>query len=137
MFIFLPAGHAFAGDVGDVEIHGFISQGYLWTTDNNYLADTEKGSFEFNELGINFSTWLSADLRAGIQLFARDLGTIGNDEITIDWAYADYHWRDWLGLRPERSRSLTASTMKSVTSICCAPVFCCRIRFTRKSSGTP
>jgi len=99
IFMILLASNVHAGDVGDVAIHGFLSQGYIVSTDNNYLTNTEKGSFEFNEVGINFSTWLTSDLRAGIQLFARDLGDLGNDEITIDWAYADYHWRDWLGLR--------------------------------------
>ena len=98
-FMMLLAGNVNAADVGDVAIHGFLSQGYMVSTDNNFLTNTEKGSFEFNEVGINFSTWLTSDLRAGIQLFARDLGDVGNDEITIDWAYADYHWRDWLGLR--------------------------------------
>ncbi len=34
-----------------------------------------------------------------MQLFARDLGDIGNDEIQLDWAYADYFWIKWLSLR--------------------------------------
>ncbi len=99
IFILLLAGNVHGSEFGGVAIHGFLSQGYLASTENNYLAETNKGSFEFNEMGINFSTWLTSDLRAGIQLFARDLGDVGNDEIVVDWAYADYHWRDWLGLR--------------------------------------
>ncbi|MCP5046184.1 MAG: hypothetical protein GY940_03370, partial [bacterium] len=54
---------------------------------------------QFNELGINFSTDINDKLRIGIQLAARDLGDTGNDKVMIDWAYADYRWRDWLGLR--------------------------------------
>ncbi|MDY6839866.1 MAG: hypothetical protein SWH78_18050, partial [Thermodesulfobacteriota bacterium] len=78
----------------------FISQGYLQSDDNNYLAnDTEDGTFQFNEFGINFATQLTDDLRLGLQLFARDLGDVGNDEIELDWAFADYRWRDWAGLR--------------------------------------
>ncbi|MDY6839807.1 MAG: porin [Thermodesulfobacteriota bacterium] len=92
------------GDVSDVldsvDIHGFISQGYLQSDDNNYLAnDTEDGTFQFNEFGINFATQLTDELRLGLQLFARDLGDLGNDEIELDWAFADYRWRDWAGLR--------------------------------------
>ncbi len=83
----------------NVEIHGFISQGYIKTADNNYLAETEKGSFEFNELGINFGTELSPRLRMGMQLFAQDIGDIGNDKISLDWAYADYYFNNYLGIR--------------------------------------
>ena len=84
---------------GSVDIHGFISQGYLKTNHNNYLAQTEEGSFEFNELGLNFGTDLTDKLRIGMQFFARDLGSEGNDELLLDWAFADYRWRDALGFR--------------------------------------
>ncbi len=81
------------------EIHGFISQGYLKSDNNNYLAETEEGTFEFNEMGLNFGTWVGTDLRIGMQFFARDLGKEGNDKIVLDWAIADYRWKEWLGLR--------------------------------------
>ena len=92
-------GNQFAGDVFKIDIHGYISQGFLMSNRNNFLAKTESGSFQFNELGINFSTDVSNKIRAGIQFAARDLGDTGNDRILIDWAYADFHWQDWLGLR--------------------------------------
>jgi hypothetical protein len=82
-----------------VDIHGYISQGYMISNRNNFLTDSEKGSFQFNELGINFSTGLTNKLRLGIQFAARDLGDTGNDKVLIDWAYADFSWRDWLGIR--------------------------------------
>ncbi len=50
-------------------------------------------------MGLNFSADLGPKLIVGIQFFARDLGDIGNDEITLDWGYADYRWNKWLGLR--------------------------------------
>ena len=87
------------GFAESVAIHGFITQGYLKTDKNNYLADTEKGSFEINEMGINFNTYLNDDTKIGIQFFARDLGDLGNDKVTVDWAYADRQLREWLGLR--------------------------------------
>jgi hypothetical protein len=83
-----------------VEIHGFISQGFLRSDRNNYLsANTEKGSFEFNEIGINFIKELNDRLRVGVQFFSRDMGRIGNNQIEVDWAYGDYRWKDWLGIR--------------------------------------
>lgn len=93
----LPAA-GFSPD--DVNIHGFISQGYLFSDENNFLtADTSDGSFQFNELGINFSADLAERLRVGVQLFSRDQGAIGNNDVVVDWAYGDYRWRDWLGVR--------------------------------------
>ncbi len=82
-----------------VSIHGVISQGYLKSDCNNFIAETEDGTFQFNEAGINFSADLSEKLHLGIQFFARDMGDISNDKITIDWAFADYRWHDWLGFR--------------------------------------
>ena len=82
-----------------VDIHGFISQGYMKSSRNNYFADTQDGNFEFNEVGINFSANLTEKLRLGTQLFAGDLGDMGNNDVILDWAYGDYRWQDWLGFR--------------------------------------
>lgn len=82
-----------------LEIHGFISQGFLKSGENNVAAGSKEGTFQFNEFGINFSTDLTDRLRAGMQFLSRDLGDIGNNEVIIDWAYADYRWKDWLGFR--------------------------------------
>lgn len=84
---------------GGIAIHGFISQGYLWTSDNNFVADTEDGTFEFNEFGINFNKNLSDNLKLGIQFLSRDFGDAGNNEVKVDWAYADYRWKNWLGFQ--------------------------------------
>ncbi|MEY2934403.1 MAG: hypothetical protein RL033_5152 [Pseudomonadota bacterium] len=88
------------------EIHGFVSQGYIRSVSNNYLTrtDSSRGSFEFAELGINFTQPLSDNLRAGIQLFSRDLGALGNYSIKADWFYLDFRWADWLGVRAGRTK---------------------------------
>lgn len=87
-----------------LEVHGFVSQGFLKTTQNNYLGHSERGSFEFTEVGVNFTKGLSDDLRVGMQLFTRDLGRIGNYTPTFDWFYLDYRFEDWLGLRLGRTK---------------------------------
>jgi hypothetical protein len=103
VFSFLILGniHAMETDVlGGLDVHGFVSQGFLKSTEYNYLAhDSKDGSFQFNEMAISFSKQATDKLRLGIQLFARDLGDVANDKITVDWAYGDYRWKDWLGLR--------------------------------------
>jgi hypothetical protein len=91
---------AAAYEGSDVDIHGFISQGFIYSNEYNYLAtETTGGSFEYNEVGINFSRQLTDGLRIGMQLFSRDVGDAANNKVSLDWAYGDYRHRDWLGLR--------------------------------------
>ena len=95
----LLTGRAIAAETPDIAIHGYVSQGYLDTSKNNYLGNTQGGTFDFNEAAINVQSPITEDLRIGIQLYARDLDHIGGDRVGIDWAYADYHYRDELGFR--------------------------------------
>jgi len=90
------------GELGQLQVHGFISQGFLYTTDNNYLANTSRGSFEFTELGLNFTLQPIDRLTLGLQIFSHDLGPIGDYRATLDWYSVDYHWQDWLGVRAGR-----------------------------------
>lgn len=94
------AAPLFAFDAETVNIHGFISQGYLISDQNDYFfADTEDGTFEFNEIGINFTIQPTDQLRVGAQLISRDLGRFGDNEVKLDWAFGDYRYRNWLGVR--------------------------------------
>lgn len=86
------------------EIHGFVSQGFIKSTNNNYLAQSERGSFEFTEVGLNFTKQISERFRVGMQLFMRDLGPLGNYKPQFDWFYLDYSFFDWLGIRAGRSK---------------------------------
>ena len=88
----------------EVQIHGFVSQGALLSSDNNYLASSKRGSLEFTEAGIALTKQLDSRLRVGFQLFARDLGPTGNYSAKLDWFNLDYRWRDWLGLRAGRTK---------------------------------
>jgi hypothetical protein len=104
-----PSISAAADLVGDptstapaVEVHGFVSQGAIWTTDNNYLVKSKEGSVDFTELGVNLTTHLTDKLRVGLQLVANRLGTTGNFSTKADWFYLDYRFKDWLGIRAGR-----------------------------------
>jgi hypothetical protein len=84
-------------------VHAFGSQGFIATTRNNYIdTNSTHGSFQFSEVGINFTKVLLDKLRFGVQLFAEDLGPTGNYNARADWFYLDYRWQDWLGLRAGR-----------------------------------
>lgn len=80
-----------AMDSGDVQIHGFVSQGYLRTTENNvYGTNTTDGTFDFNEIGVNFTATPIDRLRVGVQIFAQNIGVYGKGKPLIDWAYGEY-----------------------------------------------
>ena len=57
----------YAAEIEGVEIHGFISQGYIKSTkQNNFpVSDSGHGSFNFNDFGINFSKQITPALRLG------------------------------------------------------------------------
>ncbi len=90
---------AFALDWSKIRLNGFASQGYLSSSDNNFLADTTDGTFQYNELGLTINTQVSDKLRVGAQLLSRDLGEVGNNEIRLDWGYGDYRFTDYFGVR--------------------------------------
>ncbi len=93
-----------------IEIHAFVSQGFIASTDNNYLAESKRGSFEFSEVGINFSKQLTDRMRVGIQLFTHDLGPLGNYRTRFDWFYLDYRFWDWLG-HPRRAHQVAVRAL--------------------------
>jgi len=88
-----------AVEINGLSIHGFISQGYLKSDENNYLAETKDGTFEFNETAINFSLSPIENLRLGMQFMSRDLGPTRNNDVYMDWGYADYRFADAFGIR--------------------------------------
>ena len=90
------------------QLHGFISQGYLNSSHNNFLShDSKDGTFEYLEMGINYSRWLTPNLSAGFQLFAKDLGKAENQEVKLDWAMLNYRWEPWLNAKAGRIKLKT------------------------------
>ncbi len=81
------------------QVHGFLSQGYLNSSKNNFLSDSVGGTFEFTDLGLNANLSLYEDLRIGGQLFYRNLGNHSEDQISLDWAMIDYQPFDFLGMK--------------------------------------
>jgi len=87
--------------VGDreVQIHGYLSEGAISSTDNNYLRmNTSDGSL-FTEAGVNVSSKITDKLRVGAQAYDRYFGELGKGRVYLDWAFADYRVKDWIGFR--------------------------------------
>ena len=61
-----------------VQIHGFASQGFIYTDDNNWLTmHTSQGSAAFTDFGANISMQVTDKLRIGAQVYDRNLGNLG------------------------------------------------------------
>ncbi len=87
-------------DGREVQIHGFASQGFIYTDHNNWLTmHTSQGSGAFTDFGANISMQLSDKFRIGAQVFDRNLGNLGEWHPSVDWALIDYQFKPWFGLR--------------------------------------
>jgi hypothetical protein len=83
----------------NIQIHGYATQGFLYTTQNNaFTTSSSNGSPAWTEAVVNVTTQPIPKLRVGVQARYFLLGNYGND-ITLDWASADYKANDKFGVR--------------------------------------
>lgn len=83
-----------------VQVHGFASQGFVYTDENNWLTmNTSQGSAAFTDFGLNLSTQVSDKFRVGVQVYDRNLGQLGQYHPSLDWAVVDYRFKSWFGIR--------------------------------------
>ena len=97
----LGAAGAAAQSLDDlnIQIHGYATQGFLYTTQNNILTtNSSNGSPAWTEAVINISSQPIPKLRIGVQGRYFLLGNYGN-AVTLDWAAADYKANEKLGVR--------------------------------------
>jgi hypothetical protein len=93
--------HGFAQSLEDlnIQIHGYATQGFLYTTNNNILTThSSDGSPAWTEAVLNIGAQPISKLRIAVQGRFFVLGNFGNS-ITLDWAAADYKADDRFGVR--------------------------------------
>lgn len=96
--------------VEKLQIHGFISQGYALTSDNNLVGDndSEHGSLNMTEIGLNATYQHSNYLSFALQGLYRNLGEVDEgariDYATIDWTAASWESSEW-GIRLGRVKN--------------------------------
>ncbi len=74
-----------------LQIHGFLSQGFLHTSDNNLFGHSDDNiSVDFRELGVNASWKLMPELQLALQVVWRDAGQTDEDDLRIDYGVANY-----------------------------------------------
>jgi hypothetical protein len=88
-----------AADLGGVQVHGIVSQGYIYSRGNNFIEGSRDGTGNFREYGMNASVNVGQRGRLGAQLFGRTYGVVGDDKPYLDWLVAEYAAYDWLVLR--------------------------------------
>lgn len=93
-------GSLFAQDFSGIQFHGFVTQGFLFSSNNNYLTmQSSSGSLQWTDGAVSVTDSLTDNLRVGIQLHMYQLGQFGGPNVQVDWASADYKINDYLGFR--------------------------------------
>ena len=83
-----------------MQIHGSLAEGVLYGSGNNYLAaDTTDGTAKWDEGSLSVTSAISDKFRVGAQAHSWMLGKLGRQNIELDWAYGDYKFRSWFGVR--------------------------------------
>ena len=92
---------AFSQSLDDlnVQLHGYVTQGFLYTTENNiFTTRSSNGSPAWTDAVLNLSAQPEEKLRVSIQARYFLLGNYGNS-LTIDYAVGDFKINDRFGVR--------------------------------------
>lgn len=95
---------------GDFQIHGFASQAYITTSDNNVFGNSDHGgSFGLTEAGLNASVRPLPRLQVSAQVVSRRAGEGVKGIPRLDYAILDYrlysHEADQFGIRVGRLKN--------------------------------
>lgn len=76
--ICLGIGTLTAQDLDSIQLHGFVTQGFLFSSNNNYISlKSSEGGLQLTDGAISLNDSLSDKLRVGIQLHMYQLGEFG------------------------------------------------------------
>ncbi|MDE2387631.1 MAG: hypothetical protein KGN35_00870 [Betaproteobacteria bacterium] len=95
---------------GDLQIHGFVTQAYILTSDNNVFGNSEKGgNFGLTEAGLNASVRPLPKLQLSAQVLSRRAGEGSTGTPRLDFAFLDYrlysHETNQFGVRVGRLKN--------------------------------
>src|ERR1700733_3331374 len=96
-----------AQDLAGIVAHVFGSQGFLFSSNTNYLSmKSSDGSPQWTDGAVNISDSLPDNLRVGIQLHMYQLGEFGGSNVQVDWASGDYRVDDHFGIRAGKVKTV-------------------------------
>ena len=100
-------GQSFKIGDKEVHVHGSLQQGFGVTDQNNVLTmDTTSGSGAMTDAAINATSSLTPKLRAGAQVYLRNIGQLGDGHVEVDWAFADYKFHQAFGVRGGKMKTV-------------------------------
>ena len=103
------AANLSAQDLSGIAIHGYVTQGFLFSSNNNYLTmKSSEGSAQWTDGAVSISDSVTDKLRVGIQLHMYQLGDLGGSNIQVDWASGDYRFNDYFGIRAGKVKGVFA-----------------------------
>ena len=76
----------------DYQVHGYASQGFVYTDDNNMFGKSSEGSWDYYEAGLNASLQVHPKLLFAAQAAIRDAGISDDGSLRLDYALADYRF---------------------------------------------
>jgi hypothetical protein len=100
--IWLVPASAYAADIPklNIQVHGTLAQGAMLSSHNDYLtAPTSHGTVQWTEAVLNAGKDFTDRFRVGAQLHSYRLGELGKFKVEIDWAYGEYRFTEWAGIR--------------------------------------
>jgi hypothetical protein len=107
ILVWIYTSGLYAQDLAGVELHGFVAQGFLFSSNNNYLTmKSSDGSARWTDGAVSVSDSLTDKLRVGIQLHMYQLGDLGGANVHVDWASGDYRVNDHLGFRAGKVKTV-------------------------------
>jgi len=107
VFLCLAVGWGHAQSLDNLQIHGYVTQGFLFSSRNNYLTmNSSTGSLEWTDGAVSVVDSATDHLRVGVQLHMYQLGHFGGPNVLVDWALADYKVDDRLGFRVGKIKTI-------------------------------
>jgi len=73
-----------------LQFHGFGSQGFILSSDNNFFGKSKEGSFKYHEVGMGASIRPIPDLQFSAQVLSRRAGAGDRGDIRLDYGFMDY-----------------------------------------------
>lgn len=96
-----------AQDLAGIEIHGFATQDFLYSSHNNYLSmNSNSGSLQWTDGAVSVTDSVTDKLRIGIELHVDQLGQLGGPNFKVDWGSGDYRVSDYLGFRAGKVKTV-------------------------------
>jgi hypothetical protein len=89
--LWMTFAHAESLMGSELQLHGFLTQGMVITSDNNFLGQSnKKASPDFREIGVNGSLRLTSDVQLSAGLLSHKAGATDNGEVRLDYGLIDW-----------------------------------------------